>query len=154
MKRYPLLCLTVAALLLSACNRPANDTAATPSAARTAPAVAPVAKPRARRITAEDIAQIEATGRTGLWSQITEVCRQPVKPGIATLLTWNVKASGADTVVLYVVARNGQERNFGRGGPVGRKATGPWLRPGTVFKLRRQDNKQEVGAVTIGEKAC
>jgi hypothetical protein len=54
----------------------------------------------------------------------------------------------------HVVDKNGQERNFGQGGPIGLKETGPWLRPGITFKIRAADSKQELGSVVIGEKQC
>ena len=107
-----------------------------------------------RRITPEEIAQIDASGKTGLWSDVTDVCPKDAKAGVRTTLTWNVKASGAERVVVYVVDKNGQERNFGQGGPIGLKETGPWLHPGIIFKIRAADSKQELGSVVIGEKQC
>lgn len=151
--RHALLGLAVLSLALTACNRPASDTGATTTAPQTT-AAEPARKPRPRPVTAGEIAQIEASGKTGLWSDVTEVCRKEVRTGIRTTLTWNVKASGTEQVVLYVIGKNGEERNFARGGPVGRQDTGPWLKPGLTFKLRRQDNKEAVGSVTIGEKQC
>ena len=148
-------------VVLAACNRPsppeaasAPETAPAPAAttAPAAPAAAPVAKRAARRITPDEIAQIEASGRTGLWSEVMEVCAG-AKP-VRTTLTWNVKPSGAERVVVYVVDRKGVERNFGQGGPIGLKETGPWLRSGTVFKVRAAGTKEELGNLVIGEKQC
>ena len=153
--KHALLCAAVLSLALAGCNRPTGETTGTAATATAPqPAAEPAKKPHQRPLTADEIGQIEASGKTGLWSDVTEVCRKEPASGRITTLTWNVKASGVDKVVLYVVGKNGEERNFARGGPVGRKATGPWLKPGLVFKLRRQDNKEELGTVTIGEKQC
>lgn len=147
-----LLGLAALCLVLAACNRPADDVANV-AAEATKPKVGAEQHPRLRPITPEEIAQIEASGKTGLWSEVTEVCRKAGGQGVRTTLTWNVTDKGVDRVVVYVVDKNGTERHFGKGGPVGRRVTGPWLRPGLIFKLRGPD-KQEVAAVTIGEKQC
>jgi len=146
-----LIFLAAMSLALAACNRPAADSTNTATAAK--PKAAAERKPHLQPVTPEEIAQIEASGKTGLWSEVTEVCRKPGAQGIRTTLTWNVTDKGVDRVVVYVVGKDGTERHFGKGGPVGRNVTGPWLRPGLVFKLRGPD-KQEVAAVTIGEKQC
>jgi hypothetical protein len=143
-------------VLLAGCGdrqAPAVDTpAAAPAAPRDdAPKAVPKRKPNGR-VSAEDIARIEATGRSGLWSDIATACATGA-PQRATL-TWNVKDSGADKVVLYVVGRDGRERHFGRGGAVGERLTGPWLRPGLAFKLRQAGTKAELGEVVIGDKQC
>ena len=154
--KQALLCLAALTLLLTACNRPAGDTGAVTTPSTAPPATAPTAakKPRPKPISAEEIAQIEATGQTGLWSDVTEVCSTDAKTRVRAMLTWNVKASGADKVVLYVVGKDGKEHNFARGGAVGHKQTGPWVKAGATFKLRRLDNKEELGSVVIGEKQC
>ena len=91
-----------------------------------------------------------------MWADPSEVCSRPGKAGARPqgILTWNVKASGSQKVVVYVVGKDGAEKNFGRGGPIGERQTGPWLRPGTIFKLRDMQTNQELGSMTIGEKAC
>lgn len=147
-----LLGLAALSLVLAACNRPADETANV-AAQAAKPKVAATQPARQRPITPEEIAQIEASGKTGLWSEVTEVCRKSGGQGVRTTLTWNVSDKGVDKVVVYVVDKDGTERHFGKGGPVGRQITGPWLKPGLTFKLRGPD-KQEVGAVTIGEKQC
>jgi hypothetical protein len=107
-----------------------------------------------RQASPEEIAEIEASGRTGLWSDINEVCMADARKGIRATLFWNVKDSGAERVIVFAVDRTGKEKNFGQGGPVGRKQTGPWLRPGVSFKIRAADTRQELGTVLIGEKPC
>lgn len=154
--RYPILLAAFVVLGLAACNPQAPTPSVTnPSPADSANSDAakkPIAKKLPRRITAEEIAQIEASGRTGLWSEVTEMC--PGAKPVRTTLTWNVKSSGAARVVVYVLAKNGEERNFGQGGAIGLKETGPWLRPGTTFKIRAAGTKQELGSLTISEKQC
>ncbi len=97
------------------------------------------------------IAEIEADGKRGFWSETTEVCRGDHP---RAWLVWNVRDSGAERVVVYVVDKAGEEQHFGQGGPVGEKQTGPWLYPGIVFKLRAMDDGRELGSVQVGEKAC
>jgi len=141
-------------IALAACNREAPTPApadAAPATREPAAVPAPPARRPARRITPDEIAQIEASGRTGLWSEVTEVCAG-AKP-VRTTLTWNVAPSGAERVVVYVVDK-GVERNFGQGGPIGLKETGPWLRAGTEFKLRAAGTKEELGNLVIGRKQC
>lgn len=155
--KYPVLTIALLAVALAACNKQAPAPAATgttPADQSSQAAEAPPVKAPPRRITPEEIAQIDASGKTGLWSDVTAVCPKDAKAGARTTLTWNVKASGAERVVVYVVDKNGQERNFGQGGPIGLKETGPWLRPGITFKIRAADSKQELGNVVIGEKQC
>jgi len=118
-----------------------TDTAKQPAAAaeKPLPNIAPAAR----------IAEIEKSGRTGFWSSVTEYC--PGKTGRSAILTWNVSASGAKNVVVYVVDKQrNEERHFGRGGPIGERQTGPWLSPaGIQFKLRNADGGAELGDVVI-----
>lgn len=104
-----------------------------------------------RFATAARIAEIKASGRTGFWIDSPEFC-----PGRRVgVLTWNVEASGAQKVVVYAVGKDGQENHFGRGGPIGERQTGPWLRPGLTFKLRNADGGAELGSITIVRgKSC
>lgn len=91
------------------------------------------------------IAEIKASGRTGFWATPAEFC-----PGRRVgVLTWNVEASGAKKVLVYVVGKDGKEGHFGRGGPIGERQTGPWLRAGLTFKLRNADGGAELGSITI-----
>lgn len=145
-------------IALAACDRqspaPGSTASPAPPATLVSPpsSVQPPAKPAPRRITPEEIAQIEASGKTGLWSDTMEACRG-AKP-VRMTLTWNVKPSGAERVVIYVVDRKGVERNFGQGGPVGFKQTGAWAGAGTEFKVRAAGTKDELATLVIGEKNC
>lgn len=123
---------------------------AAPPAETPAPAAVQPAKPTSP----ERIAEIEASGQTGMWATVTEVCPKDIKTGLRTMLVWNVKESGAQRVILYVVDANGGERNFGQGDAVGEKESGPWLRPGLMFRIRNYETKDELGTLVIGEKTC
>lgn len=149
----PFLAVSLSLLVLAGCQRspePAND-AASPASEAPAPVVAEPAKPKPKVLTAEEIAAIEASGRTGLWSDVTDACAKG-KPQSANL-TWNVKAQHDGRVVVYLIDKNGEPRNFGQSGPVGSKQTGNWLRPGMIFRVRTQETKQDLAELTIGERA-
>lgn len=133
---------------------PQQQSQATP-APQAAPAPAPAPAAQLPKPTSpERIAEIEASGKSGVWATVTDVCRQEIKSGVRTTLVWNVKDAGAERVILYVVDPNGAERNFGQGPSVGERETGPWLRPGLTFRVRNYDTKDELGTVVIGEKSC
>lgn len=154
-----LLTVALASLALTACNRDAQNApvAQTPAAAPATDAAgdaAPAKKKRQPVASPEEIAAIRDSGKTGLWSEVTEVCAKDTKRGVPTTLSWNVEDKGAKRVVVYVIGKKGEERNFGQGGPVGRKDTGPWLLPGTIFRLRDLDSKEQLAEVTIGDKPC
>jgi len=104
-----------------------------------------------RFASAARIAEIKASGRTGFWIDTPEFC-----PGHrVAVLTWNVEGSGARNVVVYLVSKDGKEHHFGRGGPVGERQTGPWLKPDLTFKLRNQDGGAELGSITVPRgKSC
>jgi len=153
MKRSPLLALSLS-LALFGCSQQEQPATATQAAK---PAVAAEsAKPQRahqrNRPSADEIEQIKASGRTGLWADPGEACA--TGPRQRTVLTWNVASSGASKVIVYLVDKAGKERNFGQGGAIGRRETGPWLRPGTIFRIRNADGKSELGSVTIAEKQC
>ena len=79
------------------------------------------------------------------------------QPGkrLSTDLRWDVTSSGVEAVILTVVnPKDGSEKRFGHGGPVGSKTSGRWLRPGVVFKLRNQADYAELASVTIKGVAC
>lgn len=146
--------LLVAAILfsvfaLSSCKQkvaeaPANAAPANSASLPKANDAAP-AKALPRFASPARIAEIKSSGQTGFWSSPAEYC-----PGKrVAILTWNVEASGAQKVVVYVVDKDGKERHFGRGGPVGERQTGPWLKPGLTFKLRNADGGAELGSITF-----
>lgn len=143
------------AIALSGCKQkvaePVAPATSAPSAApaETASESRPATLPRFA--TPARIAEIKASGKTGFWADPADFC-----PGRrVAVLTWNVEASGAAKVVLYVVGKDGGEHHFGRGGPVGERQTGPWIAPGIVFVLRNADGGAELGRITIARgKSC
>lgn len=50
--------------------------------------------------------------------------------------------------------RSGAEKPFGMGGSTGQKQTGPWLKPGLVFRLRDASSNAELAAMTIKAIPC
>ena len=97
-----------------------------------------------------------SSGRTATLSadpDSVEACHPGKHP--SSLLRWDATDSGASAVVLTVFnPKDGSEKQFGRGGPVGSKQSGPWLRQGVVFKLRNADTKAELASVTIKTVSC
>ena len=78
-----------------------------------------------------------------------------VRQGMTALLRWDVTDMDASRVVLSVMnPKLGVEKPFGRGGPLGSKQTGPWLRPGLVFKLSDEATGVELDSVTISGIPC
>jgi hypothetical protein len=124
---------------------PAQSAAPAETVSESSPAKLP------RFATPARIAEIKSSGKTGFWADPADFC-----PGrrVATL-TWNVEASGAGKVVVYVVGKDGKEHHFGRGGPVGERQTGPWIAPGIVFVLRNAEGGAELGRIIIPRgKTC
>ena len=145
------------AIVISGCKPKVDESAAATApapATSSAPAEA-AAKPAPGKLpkfaTPSRIAEIKSSGQTGFWANPAEFC-----PGKrVTVLTWNIEASGAQKVIVYVVDKDGKERHFGRGGPVGERQTGPWLQPGLTFKLRNADGGAELGSITFARgKSC
>jgi predicted small lipoprotein YifL len=102
------------------------------------------------RLTAEDIARIKATGKTGLWTDnATEICDR----GNRATLTWNVEGR-ANKVVIMLVNRKGNERMFGGGSSIGQKQTGKWVKPGMSFKLLNAADRAELGSIAFTGKKC
>jgi hypothetical protein len=123
-------------------------------ATRAAPATE-AAQPARKQVqlTAEDIAAIKASGKTGIWAEPTEICSKNAHRGTRATLTWNAGGQ-ADKVVVVLVNRKGKERMFGGGASIGRKQTGKWVHPGMVFKLLNASDRSELGSVAFTEKQC
>ena len=154
MKKAPILAAALA-LALAACNQePASSPTgqapdASPAAVAGAPAAAPTQASAQGKV---DVAGIEASGKTGLWAEPAGVCAKGSKDGV--LIAWNVKDSGAAKVDVNVLTKEGDERNFAKGGPIGGKNSGRWVRPGRIFKVRDAATGDELGTVTIEETQC
>jgi hypothetical protein len=69
------------------------------------------------------------------------------------MLSWDARRSGAQDVAIFVRQHNA-ETLFAHGGPEGSGQTGPWVQPGTVFKLRTKDGGRELASLTVGSKDC
>jgi len=147
------LVLASSLLALAACSKQEQAPVATPAPQQsTAPAPAPRAAQPPKPTSPERIAEIKASGQTGLWATVVDVCPADVKAGVRTTLVWNVEGQ-AERVILYVVDPKHGETHFGQGGAVGERETGPWLRPGLSFRIRNFDTKEELGALGIQERA-
>jgi|SRR5690606_1437713 len=140
----------VIAITLAACNQGPEAGPAAPGGVQADEGAPPEVAEATDK--ASDPASIEATGKTGLWADPAGVCAQGSKDGV--MIFWNVKDSGADKVDVNVVTKEGDERLFGTSGPVGSKASGRWVRPGRVFKIRDSATGKELGSLTIGDASC
>lgn len=157
--KYAAICIALTTLALAACERPspeaaqpASGNASAPTA--TKPVAATPAKAKARRLTAEEIASIGASGKTGFWAEPAEVCSDRVKRRAGTTLEWNVQATGNKAVVVYLLEGQGKVRRVTNGDAIGGKPVGGWVRPGTTFVLRAPNSSQDLGKVVIGKKDC
>jgi hypothetical protein len=144
-----------ACLLIGACNNggkpaaaPEATEAAAPAAqASQAPEAAPVDAAKRGPASAARIAEIKASGKTGIWSEPAEACAADHARG---MITWNIADPEVDRVSVYLAGKT--EKLFGQGGPTGEKQTGPWLRPGLVFKVRSADDARELGTLTVAAR--
>lgn len=123
-------------LLAAGCDRNANAPQANQAAPGAAPSTAPGPK-----------APLTASPDT---VKLCEISRH-----LSTTLRWDVTPSGVDKVIITVTnPKNGVEKRFGHGGATGTKQSGPWLRPGVIFKVRNQATNAELASQTIKGVAC
>jgi hypothetical protein len=138
---------------LVGCNRP-DATGTTGNKASPAAATsAATTKGKRGALTAEQLAQIGASGKTGLWADVSEVCanRRKRKP---VMLAWNVQASGAKQVAVYLLDKDGKERRVAQGDAIGGRIIGRWLHPGSTLVLHAPGDTKELGRLVIGTKSC
>ena len=138
--------LLLPVLMLAGCSgsdRTSATTTAEPAASRTA---APTKQSRQARLAA-----IKASGRTGLWADVADVCHGKHERAV---LMWNVQLEPSTRVGVYLVGGGGSERLVSRGASVGERQTGPWVRGGMTFVLRADDSRKELARLVIGEKSC
>jgi len=157
--KYAAFCIALATLALAACERPSPEAAQpatekAPAPAAAAPTAEAPAKAKARRLTADEIASIGASGKTGFWADPADVCSDRLKRRAGTTLEWNVQATGNKTVVVYLLEGQGKVRRVTNGEAIGGKPVGGWVRPGTTFVLRAPNSSQDLGKVVIGKKDC
>jgi hypothetical protein len=158
MKAHRLLLLSL--LALCACNGPDNGpttankqpeppkAATTASAATTTP-VAPSALAKPDRDAT--LAAIKASGKTGLWSDNDGICAGEHGP---VALMWNVASTSTARTALYRIKEDHTERLLARGGAIGARGIGGWVRPGMIFVLRAQGTSHELGRLVVAEKHC
>lgn len=125
---------------------PVASTASAADTAQQAPA-----RQQRKPVTAQEIDQIRASGRSGFWSEPDAFCTDATRQQ-ATLF-WNIEGK-TKGVTVVLVDKAGKERRIGQGGPVGRKTTGRWLKAGSTFLLRDKESKAEVGKLAIAGKQC
>jgi hypothetical protein len=148
-----------ACLLVGACNNGGKPAAAPEAAAPTAaqPAQATVAPADAKAGTdaktargpasASRVAEIKASGKTGIWSDPAETCITDHARG---MIIWNVAEPDVDRVTVFLSGKT--DKVFAQGGATGEKQTGPWLRPGLVFKLRSTEGARDLGMTTVAAR--
>jgi hypothetical protein len=141
----------LAALALSGCNRPESATPTAPTTAAASRTATPAK--RGGALSPEQLAQIASSGKTGLWSDVTQVCANRHKRAPITL-AWNVQATGTKSVAVYLVDKDGHERRVGQGDAVGGKIVGRWVHPGSTFVLRAVSDAKELSRLVIGTKSC
>jgi len=154
MKNAVVSSMLFAAIALAGCNKDQQQANGEANQAATAPKAATAAKKQPRRLTAEQLARIGASGKTGLWADPADVCSDRAKRRAGTTLEWNVQATGNKAVVVYLLESKGKVRRVTSGDAIGGKPIGGWVRPGTTFVLRAPGNPQDLGKVVIGKKGC
>jgi len=154
MKNAVVSSMLFAAIAIAGCNKDQQQANGEANQAATASKPAATAKKAPRRLTAEQLARIGASGKTGLWADPAEVCSARAKRRAGTTLEWNVQATGNKAVVLYLMESKGKVRRVTSGDAIGVKPVGGWVRPGTTFVLRAPGNPQDLGKVVIGKKGC
>lgn len=154
MKSALIFSMLLAAVAVAGCNKEQQQ--ASGNANQATPAAQPVAaaKKQPRRVTAEQITQIGASGKTGLWADPADLCSDRLKRRAGTTLEWNVQATGAKAVVVYLLEAKGKVRRVTNGDAIGGKPVGGWVHPGSTFVIRAPGNAQDLGKVVIGKKDC
>ncbi len=75
--------------------------------------------------------------------------------GQAIGISWDL---GTDfpgvTGVEIVVGPDDQPKLFSAGGAKGETTTGPWTKPGTIFRLMNKKTREEIERLTIGGPNC
>ena len=141
--------LLLPVLLLAGCSgsdRTSATTTAEPAEVTASRPAGPTKQSRQARLAA-----IKASGRTGLWADVADVCHGKHERAV---LMWNVQLEPSNRVGVYLVGGGGSERLVSRGAAVGERQTGPWVRAGMTFVLRAEESRKELARLVIGEKSC
>lgn len=75
-------------------------------------------------------------------------------PPVVANVSWNVTGSGVNAVKIYVRESGGPEKLFAQEAAEGPINTGPWVRPGMVFRLVDGDSGKFLATFVIGSKTC
>lgn len=67
-------------------------------------------------------------------------------------VSWDVRDSGADGVHVILVRPDGSQTKFARGGQVGHRLTGAWLRPGLEFRLLVADSDEQLASIHVTDE--
>lgn len=70
--------------------------------------------------------------------------------GVVGNVSWDASGTGLDAVEIYSVNPLGKENLWFIGGAVGQEETGPWLRPGSQFRLRGAGSEQVLATAIVG----
>lgn len=115
---------------------------------------APVAAPEAPVVEAAPAVPKVDTATCKFCAEPATVRVCDVHTGIRTRLHWHLADTGVPLVNMFVVDENGVEKAFAQHGPEGSMQTGPWLRPGLVFRLRDDRDASQIGEVIIEGVPC
>ncbi len=77
-----------------------------------------------------------------------------VHTGVRTTLHWHLADSGAQVVNIFVVDEGGVEQPFAQQGPDGELESGPWLRPGLIFRVRNDSDSSQLAELVIDGQDC
>ena len=77
-----------------------------------------------------------------------------VHTGVRTTLHWHLADTGVQVVNMFVVDENGVEQPFSQQGPEGELESGPWLRPGLIFRLRNDSDSSQLAELVIEGQDC
>lgn len=138
-------CLLVAfAASLAACDKPVDESSpVTATAGETGPAANAPAAPLAPPAKSEKGMMTASPGVAdcGSGTDVKIAWDATSKPEVANVDVW-VGDTTPDAVL------------FAAGGSTGEQSTGPWVKPGTLFVLRNQADKQEIDRITIAGPTC
>lgn len=109
----------------------------------------------AKQLAMESIAIApKSSEKTGITFTVEPSIVTSCSPPTVASVSWNVTGSGANVVKIYVRESGGQEKLFAQGAADGSTNTGPWVRPGMVFRLVDGDSGKLLSTFVIGHKIC
>jgi hypothetical protein len=151
MKHIQTFCGLLLLAAIGGCNQSTAPTP-TPNAANT-PATPPAAAKSSQGPSDAQLKQIAASGKTGLWSEPSNLCGKTSKPRALVALAWNVPSTAPARFTLYRIGKDGKEHRIARGGLVGGRTISASTQAANVYILRNQAGK-EMGRVQVDGKQC